>query len=190
MKKIKLVLIIYVLVWNFSCENIFDDEYNNKLLSKEEIADNLAKKGKNSADLLVGEWRLIKFAFTSDGKKISKEISVSQRTILKVPSEFIFTNDEFDETVWWSIGVINTCWFFCSIEENLIKMESKKASLVYVEPPHLEFGVFNALSEAYSYIIRGDELLIHYSFIEDEHKLSTYPLLKNKNLLIFKKIKK
>ena len=156
----------------------------NDSLSDEQIAFNLSKKGKNDPDLLVGEWDAISFAYTADGKKITDRTAISNVTLI-IPSKYKFS--DYNGTDLWELNVSNIIWYTCLISDNLINLTFVSNTYKLVAPPHVEYDFRNALANECSFVINGNELILHFPKIEDKDILSCCTVIKNKNLLIFKK---
>jgi hypothetical protein len=165
MKYIKLLLIFSVLVGSFSCESINEAD---QPLSDEQIAFNLSNNGENDPALLVGEWDCVKFAYTADGNKVSDVTEITKGR-LEIP----IVNHESGNQ--WVLHCVNSIWFDYSISNNLIELTLRGSTYVYVQPPHEEYDITTALMNAYSFVIKGNELIIYFTGVE------------NKNLLILKK---
>ena len=151
----------------YSCKNALETD---QLQSDESISLNLSNGGEVDYELLVGEWDLINFAYTKDGKKISDASIISKGcfTIPYVPTPIDSKVDErcrLDHT--------NSIWFICSIYGNLIKFDPQGST--YILAPQEENEIVEALSNVYSFVIKGNELIVYFTGV------------KNKNLLILKK---
>jgi len=185
-----IIAIVLFLVGSFSaCCN--EEGQRNK---HDIISSNLLRNGSVDTNLLVGEWNIAWFAYTTDGKKISNRteipidptldiewiasqngISITEavemvRPRLTIP--FKEQNDVVCEGL-WTVSVCNTsCWDY-SINNNLINLELFGSTLKNCPYP-AEDEVFRALSNAHSFVVRNDELIIYFTGVE------------NRNLLIFK----
>ena len=141
----------------------------------EVIASNLSKKGSHDLELLLGEWECIKVAYTEDGYTIS---DVAPIDIEKLKSQGLITIFNFDQNE----------DFFCypyylnfSVSDNRLQFSEYEFEVV----PGARFNLFcehekdleiiDFMMNMYSFVIRDDELLVHFTGIEE------------KNLLIFKK---
>ena len=165
MKTFKWIIPVFSILLCWSCQN------KGQLLSDEQISINLLKSGEADTELLIGKWELVKFAYTADGKKISNVATVSGDS-LSIPAEYL----------WY----VSESTYTCSISGNLIELALSSTS-IDVEPPHIKYDVMFALSCAYSFVIKGDELIIYFKRVEDEKLLSSCTVIENKNLIIFKK---
>ena len=83
--------------------------------------------------------------------------------------------------------VVNSSSYVCSIEGNLIELSGGSSTYINVVSPHLEYDLIYAFENAYSFVIKGNELIIYFPKIDDKEKLSHCTVIKNKNLLILKK---
>jgi len=156
--------VITLSVW--SCQN------DSEPLSDHQISINLSKKGKNDPKLLIGEWDDVMFAYTADGKKIRNETELSLST-LTIPFAPTPKASDFEDQ--WRLSYVNSHFFDCSLSRNLIVLEHRGSTSYKVGEPPEFYEMFTALVNAYSFVVKGDELMIH--FIGD----------KMKNLLILRK---
>ena len=167
------------------------DEPKNK---DELINSNLLKTGTADPALLVGEWELVKFAYTADGKKISGIVDISNVAVgfttlnyidITIPDEKYVLSlcdiepklSAYDLSSIWNIGLCDRSYFY-SISENLISfITSKNLSYFYINIILTNDGnnVLNALKNTYSFVVKDNELIIYFTEVED------------KNLLILKK---
>ena len=154
-------------------------------LSDEEISFNLSKSGEFDPALLIGEWELVKFASTADGNKISKVVNVSGGR-LEIPIAPTADDCEIKRGQ-WRLQCANEIFYICTISGNLIELKSCLRSYLGVGPPHVEYDCDLAFDNAYSFVIKGDELIIYFIKVEDKNLLSKCIAIKNKNLIIFKK---
>ena len=174
---------IVCLLFCLSCQNKFDE-----MLSDEQISSNLLTMGDIGGsidpELLIGEWEFVKFAYTADGKKISNAITVlgGRLTIPIAP-----TPVEDDGSERWGLHCVNSMGFICSISDNLIDLSLRGSTYIYVLSPHIEYDLIYAFTNAYSFVINGNELIIHFKKVEDRNLLSNCTAIENKNLIIFKK---
>ena len=158
--------------------------YNPEPLSDEIISFNLSESGKIDPELLIGEWEAIKFAYTADGNKISDVVEITDGW-LTIP---VATTPIVDDgTGQWVLCVVNAIMYSSSIEGNFIELLRKGSTYVYVVSPHLEYDLEYAFDNAYSFVIKGNELIIYFRKTEDKEILSHCTVIKNKNLLILKK---
>jgi len=158
-------------------------------LSDEQISTNLLTlggiNGSIDPELLVGEWEFIKFAYTADGKIISNEKTISKLSVVNHPHTKIMKilNDDPMQYISEAIPDLSGPWVFMnnylfySISNNLMNF-SRLSDHSYAIDLHVtDEGkeVLNALKAAYSFVIKGNELIIHFKRIE------------NKNLIILQK---
>jgi hypothetical protein len=164
MKKIFFLLLTICLIGT-ACEK--DSKKDHNL-----IASNLSKNGSSDLSLLVGNWDFVKFGYTSDGNKILDRTTIS-KAYLKIPAAP--TSIENGMNKQWMLHSVNSIWYSCSISNNLIELTFCGSTYVQVAPLHEENEISFALENAYSFVIKGDGLIIYFIGIED------------KNLLILKK---
>ena len=183
LKLTALCMLCTLFCWSCDTKNIEDDQQ----LSHETISTNLLNSELADIDpaLLIGEWELIKFAYTADGNKISNAKTISSVSNVGQPYDKILTIRDDDPMQYISdapLGISGP-WIlahhnhFYSISGNLIKFsrfsEAMYASLLHITDEGYE--VLNALTNTYSFVIKGNELIIHFTG------------MKNKNLLILTK---
>ena len=185
MKKLYFLLLI-CFIGTVSCEN-------KEPKDKQIIASNLLKNGSADTKLLVGEWELIKFAYTTDGNKISDIATISDVAVGFTTLNYIDITAPDEEYISYfcelepklcsynlsSIFNFSFCYHFLfySISENLTGfITSQFPFMINIILTDDGNDVLNALKNAYSFVIRGDELIIYFTGV------------KNKNLLILKKI--
>jgi len=152
-----------------------NENTKNDLLPPELIASNLAKNGGFDPELISGEWRLVKFAHTTNGN-----IATCLRTYDILGGAHYGVLQALDLTTEtgipiWLFGYISSFRVEYSISyPNLIELSLFQTSFDWPNSQQQDTVVF-ALNNAYSFILRNDELIIHFTGKE------------NKNLLIFKK---
>jgi len=168
MKKIfKLITLCAIcILFTWSCQ--MDNNEGN--MRNELISTNLLKVGDIKPSLLIGEWDFIEFAYTSDGSKMSN-VSDIYKGSLTIP--FAPTPIEQNLESRWRLDHTNSTWFICSLNGNLIKLKLNGSTLVGTPPEEDE--IVTALMNVYSFIIKGNELILYFTGDED------------KNLLILKK---
>ena len=184
MKKLYFILLAVCLIGMAACEN-------KEPKDKQIIASNLLNKGSVDTALLVGEWELVKFAFTIDGNTISDVATISDVVndmmlnyiSINVPNEeYVLSLCDIEPQLCTydlsSIWTFSFCYsyLFYSVSENLtsfiISYFPYMVNIILTDDGN---DVMNALKNAYSFVIRSDELIIHFTGV------------KNKNLLILKK---
>ena len=158
----------------------------SELLSDELISSNLSKDGEIDPELLIGEWDIIEFAYTADGNKISDAVTISKGR-LTIP--FVPTPIESNMYERWILQYMNSLGFICSLDRNLIKLEyAGSSTYIYATPPSEECDITLALTNAYSFVIKDDNLFFYFTGIEKEltGENSHYytEKIKNKNLLM------
>ena len=179
-------------------------------LSDEEVSSNLVtmrgifSNGSIDPELLIGEWKLTKFAYTTDGKKISDVVAILNIHIDDFMPSKLTSIWRFDESIREnSIGemrdlpdlpdlssglfvtlAIGQRVFLYSISDNLISYHVDCASPFRTGYSFSDEGwdfsdegwdVYKALQNTFSFVIIDNVLIIH--FTEGE----------NKNLIIFEK---
>jgi hypothetical protein len=136
--------------------------------SDEQISINLSKSGSYDAALLIGKWDCIKFAYTADGIKIS-DVSAINGATLEIP--VVATPVEHDTENRWKLDCVNSTWFICSISGNLIDLMQRGSTYVGIPPDHEENHITNALTNAYGFVIKEDELIIYFTGVKDQNLL-------------------
>jgi len=160
------VLLLMLVISFAGCNK--DEDFVQQL-----ITSNLAIKGKIEPELLVGEWDIIGYAYTKDGKKISKITNIDDFdfwNILYIP--FVTTPQDSKLEERWKLSLCQTYWFDCTLSGNLINLEHNSIS-------GFSFGIycpadndkFLAFKNAHSFVIRGNELIIHFTGIKDKNLL-------------------
>ena len=144
------------------------------------IAANLLKMGNSNQELLFGEWNCTQFAYTPDGNTISKVADINtgdqrEGRLIRISNEglWLTTTDILIRPPRPHFEI----QFDCSITGNLIGL-SIGFNYPFLYLPPGEIDVAFALINAYSFVITEDELIIYFTGTD------------NRNLLIFKKIKK
>ena len=216
LKTLKLLILFFLAASVARCS----DE-TTELLSDEQISSNLLLMGDDDGSvdpaLLIGEWNIVKFAYTADGNKISNitDITVDSRYDIEliashngisideaidivrpkllipayniewIASQRGISIDEVTEELLnqfgketsmndiWGLSAGNSSSWICSLSGNLINLTCCFSTTV--RPTDLGEVIIDAFSNAYSFVIKGDELIIY--FAGD----------KKKNLLISKK---
>jgi len=166
--RIRFALIIILILFCWSCHN---NEKDDQQLLQEQISDNLLISGDIDPELLIGEWEVIKFAYTEDGNKILDVADVSKGK-LSIP--YAPTPIENDGNDRWRLDHSNSNLFICSLSGNLLKLELRGSS--FMLSPQEEDEIVTALINAYSFVIKGNELIIFFTKVD------------KRNLLILKKI--
>ena len=155
------------------------DEKRNLLIlkksQKDVIADNLSKNGSLDPTFFMGEWDCKKFAHTADGNKITGTSNLQKGRI------------RITGTRQGSLDEMLLCAFYTNIKGDLLRTNGKWPRVgvwlgsvdVEITRSSEEFKIFTALSSIYSYVVKGDELIIYFT---------GFDLLEiNENLLICKK---
>ena len=166
-KLIALCVLCMLFTWSCQMDNNEDDMRN------ELISSNLLKDGDINSASLIGEWDCVKFAYTTDGNKISNvsDISKGGLTIPYAPTPI---EQNLEDR--WELYHSNSTWFICSLNGNLIKLELKGSTLVG-SPPE-ESNIVEALRNVYSFVVKDNELIFYFTGDEDKNLL----ILKNDKL--------
>jgi len=180
---------------SFSCKSERDEEPGPQL-SDEEITANLAKQGKCDPALLIGRWDSIRYAYTSDGNKIFYEVATTMGYCLVIPT--VPTPSRPDSIPDWKQWWHPDLWylipgsqpaFCCSLSGNLIFIKNSSSTYAGygIEQNDLVFALVNS----YSFVIKGNELIIYFTGKppEEEFTKDYTEKFRNKNLLIFKRKK-
>ena len=180
---IRFASILIVIVFCWSCHN---NEKDNQQLLQEQISNNLLIGGDTDPALLIGAWEALKFAYTEDGKVISNEKPFSMlskvyhpyKTLLirnEDPLNYIFTR-EAPPDLFGPWNFLNEDLFYTK-SDNLIKYWESNflAYMIMIHVTEEGEEALKALKNAYSFVIKGDELFIYFTGV------------KNKNLIIFEK---
>ena len=179
-----------------SCGN---KEANEQPLSDEQISFNLSKNGKTDPKLLIGEWDAVAFAYTANGHKIYEVVKIkSAHLVIPVAptgSECKVYDPEigsFKSSVKWGLECSNSFGWLCSISGNSIKFTSCGGTKMGLPCPDEENDILKAFYNAYSFVIKGNELMIFFTddkdrFFGDDAKHCSIAGGKKMNLIIFKK---
>ena len=195
-------------------------------LPEELISNNLITMGRIDPELLIGGWNITKFAYTTDGEKISnntdipiaeilqkydlewiastRDMSIDEvidflRPQLEIPDPpFIpLKEDEWSDHyregyvdfLWHIYGDCNSGFWTCrSLFGNLIYLKWHGSTKKYCQNS-VDDDIIFAVSNAHSYVIRGNELIIYFTGIEKLNKAQKkeFKILKNHNLVILTK---
>ena len=190
---VRLISIIIMIVSCWSCQS--KNEADSQSLSSEQISSNLLIDGVIDPALLIGEWDCIKFAYTADGTKISDIVKIKTAS-LEIPTVHTGTECEvYDPETgmhkasekWLLRSSINGGGWICSLSKNLIKLTFCGSTKIGVPIPHEEWDLVWALDNAYSFVIKGNELMIFFSGDEKNKGFTSIAGDKKINLLIFNK---
>jgi len=145
--------------------NVFEELYD-------QISFNLSKMGEIEPVQLNGVWDCVRFAYTADGNTISEVAAISKGE-LTIPA---FFTDKIEDT--WRLSYVNDIWYTysfssSSLSDNLLTLNLAGSTIVGAPPEEDEIDM--ALENAYSFVIKGNELMIYFIGVE------------NKNLLILEK---
>jgi len=196
LEKLKLLVMLLVLAIIFAgCKQ---NNVDTDLLTDEEISFNLLETGKIDPALLIGEWNIIKFAYTSNGHRIRNVVDIpidpdydiawiaSHNGIsineaidavtpkLKIPdppitppkNEWDYWDDVNEHwvtnaNVCWHLSVCNSSTWICSLSDNLINLKCYGSTLKGCSNS-AENDIAFALSNAYSFVVKGNELIIYF----------------------------
>ena len=155
---------------------VFINEPQKPRLPDDQIASNLAEDGEIDPELQVGVWEFVKTAYTPDGYKISNETPISAGT-LTIASWLIPKYNLSENQYGWYFDYRNSYGYTCSFSGNLIEFTSLPSnSNPRLSPSSEEKDLASILKSAYSFVIKGDELILSLTGVE------------NKNLIILKKL--
>jgi hypothetical protein len=171
-KLFKITAIVMVLAGVFfSCQSRNEAD---KPLSDEQISFNLSKNGENAPALLIGEWDCVKFAYTADGNKIRDVAYLSSNSA--VIATYIYPGFSYEDEPLGPL-LFKNCSYFYSMTGNLINYIQERSPCYAIIEQYTddEMSVSDALRNTYSFVIKGNELIIHFTGE------------KNKKLLILKK---
>ena len=173
-------IIMMILLLGLAGGLVSCNEKESKELSPDLIASNLAKNGKIDPELITGEWRLIKLAHTTNGNIMTRSRTTCLRMYDILGGAHYGVLRALDFTTesgipMWLFGFKSSFRVEYTISyPNLIKLSLFQISFDLPNSP-LQDTVVSALSNAYSFVIRNDELIIHFTGNS------------NRNLLIFQK---
>ncbi|MGM0641955.1 MAG: hypothetical protein ACQESN_11105 [Thermotogota bacterium] len=127
------------------------------------ICENLLEQGSADTTLLKGEWDFEFFAYTPNGNKIknNKEIMDSWMYIEDI------CNQNSNDTCYMYVYSDNSIRYIYTLENNNGISFNMHGS-TYVNPSEEEVKITNALSSAFCYVIKDNELLFHYE--EDDYE--------------------
>jgi len=139
-----------VIIGIIGCKKVTKEE------SPETIAANLLKQGTADPELLPGEYDLIKFAYTPAGNKISDRNAIVYQGSQAHPRLLI---PKVLSNEWW-FYYINHYRSTCTINSNLINF-LKFGPITMIHAP-VEDEIASAFLNAYSFVIKGNELIIYF----------------------------
>ena len=146
---------------------------------KKIIASNLLKDGTADPALLAGKWECIKFAYTANGNNIS-DVAALSNCVVNIGKPKGWGDIVVDDPPVGTLPVYFKicCFTYIQSGDNIINYSQEKSTCCEEPVPYTddEVEVSNALKNAYSFVIRDNELIIHFTGI------------KNKNLLVLKKV--
>jgi len=163
------------------------------------ISFNMLKMGDFNPELLISEWdwKLVELAYTADGiiilpvefefydnegnKIVGSNIYFPQISIYPLNKELFKNHLPVSLFNYYEQEIgLRICWFsiyfmYFSVKDNLMNVPLIFQSILTTPAKEMEF-LSNCIKNAYSFVINGDELFIH--FIGDD----------NINVMIFKKV--
>ena len=178
MKIYNIFLLLLLVGWSCQMDEgkTTEEEDEGQPSPFEVIASNLLKDGSDDLELLTGEWQCIEFAFTEDGNTIVNRAAIDVGK-LKFNGKITFFKFDYADACFCYPYYLNY-----SISDNLINFSEYEFDVV----PTSRFNIFgkhdedlemiDVLMKTYSFVIRDDELIVHFVGVED------------KNLIIFKKV--
>ena len=181
MKIFRFILVLMIFLF-WSCQNEGDAKLSEQLSFEqiEQIAINLSIDGEINPELLIGEWEPIKFAFTADGKNISRVTSLK---LSEPPYKTVNMFDEcqhmlhpffYDDELLGPVFYKNRGVMYSRLGNLIAFKEVAIHYFGYGPITSDEEKIWSALTNTYSFVIKGDELMIHFKG-------------EDKNLLILKK---
>ena len=183
MKRQVLILVLCAM-FGWSCKS-----EDNQPLSDEQISVNLLRLGVSDPTFLIGEWDLVRFAYTADGRKISSvstirncigwshDINNKTDCIVDISEGFLLNEDDELQGHELLAVYFKQCLTTYSILGNIMNMNRSDCWAILLPWTNDETKVNNALLNAYSFVVKGNELIIYFKGVE------------NKNLLILKRRK-
>ena len=126
------------------------------------ICENLLEQGVANSSSLNGEWEFEYFAYTANGSKIKNKDEIQKGYINVTDTGSIWLNHA---------NIIHYTYTLDNSNGIVILLKGS----TFINPPQEEIAVTNAFSNAKCYVVKDDNLLIHYA---EEDK---------KNILILKK---
>ena len=143
---------------------------------------------------LIGEWDAIKFAYSEDGINISDVVKIESAELVIPVAQTISECEFYDPEIGmrssesWSLHCINgSCWL-CSISGNSIKFTLCGTTKIGIPNPHEEWDIYWAFQHAYSFVIKGNELMIFFKGDDDDEKgFTSIAGIEKMNVIIFKK---
>ena len=192
-----MVLCLACILFSGSCQTTSED---GQALSDEQIAFNLLEDGTTDPELLIGEWSVIAFAYTADGKKISDVTDISDLGFGEFGAEELYAMvagwyaieiKDNDPVLFFSdapSGLIGPLSFgvmnhFYLLSGNLISYYRSWDSTFGILLPESDEvrDVKYALTHTYSFTIKGDALTIHFTGKENKNLLLLKRLIKGKS---------
>ena len=136
------------------------------------ITSNLSKKGVATPALLIGGWDFVTYAYTEDGITIS-DVPTEPKGYLQIKDAKV---NSFERQ--WEFKYENTSYYECYSSGSLLELSFRGSTLIYIpdkQERENEGNLTTAIRNAYSFVIKGDELILYFTGTDD------------KNLLILKK---
>ena len=195
-KNIVTVFMLAALFLTVGCDNSLFPRGENG-----DIEENYPPNGNEDKDsisaLLVGSWNVVQFAYTSDGKTISKITDVSPPSVNRGTQNIVriseISSDEwrnlyerlsyywaespwvelppFDERVSLILG-FRPDELFYSISDNLLNFNLITSDiLVLVTYTDEEHQILHALQNTHNFVVKENELMIYFTGLEDKNLL-------------------
>lgn len=122
------------------------------------ICENIAEQGGTNLTDLKGEWEFKNFAYTPNGNKIKNKDEIQKG--------FISVTDT--GSIWlYHTNTIN--YEYTLNNSNNITIVLKSST--YINPPPVEIDVSNAFNNAVCFVVKKNNLLIHYKEIDKKNVL-------------------
>jgi hypothetical protein len=179
--KLKLILLVLAVVSISGCakteEMLPNEDETIGFLSDEDeqIAFNLLSMGDADPALLIGSWKPVRVAYTADGNKISDVADILSDFALCMSDACTSASFSYDDE---RLGHLyfRFCAYSYSRSGNLISLIGSESHCFQIYLPYTEDDriISYALQSACSFVVQGDELIIHFTGDKD------------KNLLFFK----
>ncbi|NLL29009.1 MAG: hypothetical protein GX259_09455 [Bacteroidales bacterium] len=145
--KLFLILIISFSIFNTACKK---DEAT--------ICENLLEQGNADSTSIKGEWEFKYFAKTINGSKIKNKDEIQKGYINVTDTGTILLRHTNSVEFKYKLNNSNDITMVLT-------------STTYVNPPPEEKNICNALNNAICFVVKGNQLLIHYKEIDKRNVL-------------------